>query len=374
MPDKTYLAVTKLKFYSAIFPSRYIQGPGTIDLLPEWIRRLGHQAIIVAGKSVLREIIPGLISRTSDKILVEAFGGECTDREIDRLSAIASGAGCDVAVAVGGGKVIDTVKAVAGKLNARAIIVPSIASNDAPCSAISVVYTEDGIYDHVIHHKHNPDLVLLDSSIIARAPVRLLVAGMGDALSTWFEADSCQRSSSVNEAGGYGTLSAFRLAKLCYETLMEYGPAARESCMARTVTPALEKIIEANTLMSGLGFESAGLASAHSIHNGLTKLAPTHSFFHGEKVAIGVLAGLFLSDRPAALKNEVYSFCETVGLPVTLLQIGVKDPSDEDLFKVASAACAPGEFIWHEPVEVTVEKVIGAIRKADEFGKARSRR
>jgi len=162
------------------------------------------------------------------------------------------------------------------------------------------------------------------------------IAGMGDALSTWFEANACYKSSSRNEADGRCTLSALALAKLCYDTILEYGLSARESCRLNKVTPALEKVIEANTLMSGLGFESAGL---------------------------------FLSNQPVSLIDEVYTFCASVGLPVTLEQIGVAGPTVEDLQKVASAACASQESIWHEPVEITPDRVAECLKLADDHGK-----
>jgi glycerol dehydrogenase len=355
-------------YQSAIFPGRYIQGPGAIKVLPEWISKLGSKSIIVGGKTAIRDIIPELKKLGMNDLIVEPFGGECTQKEVDRITEIANREHCDVAIAIGGGKVIDTVKVVALLADAKTIIVPTIASNDAPCSAISIIYTESGAFDHIVYLKQNPNLVVLDSEIIAKAPVRLLVAGMGDGLSTWFEADACFSSGAPNETGGgRGTLSALALARLCFDTILENGSAAIESCKANQVSPALERIIEANTLMSGLGFESAGLASAHSIHNGLTQLASTHSFFHGEKVAFGVLAGMFLANRPVELINRVYDFCESVGLPVTLVQIGVVDPSEEDLRKVAEAACAPGESIWHEPSKVTPERVIECIKKADSW-------
>ncbi len=356
-------------FRTAIFPARYFQGPGAIKTLPGWISQLGSGAFIVAGQKSADSILSEFIPHAPVAIQVERFRGECTRTEINRLTLLAGDAGFDVVVALGGGKVIDTGKAVALELNSKIIIVPTVASNDAPCSAISVVYNEEGIFEEVIHLKRNPDLVLLDSEIIAHSPVRLLVAGMGDALSTWFEADSCFRSGSPNEAGGFSTRSARMMARLCYDTLLEFGVDAVISCREKRVTPALEHIIETNTLMSGIGFESAGLGSAHAIHNGLTCLRGTHAFFHGEKVAFGVLAGLFLTDRPESLIREVYSFCVSVGLPVTLSGIGVIDPSDEDLKKVAEAACAPEESIWHEPVTINVDRVIEALIKADEWGR-----
>jgi glycerol dehydrogenase len=207
--------------------------------------------------------------------------------------------------------------------------------------------------------------------VITRAPVRLLVAGIGDALSTWLEADSCRRAYAPNLAGGTGTLAAYAIARLCYDTILEFGVAAVQSCREKVVTPALEHVVEANTLLSGLGFESAGLASAHSIHNGLTALHGTHAYYHGEKVAIGVLAGLFLADRPRVLVDEIYAFCESVGLPTTLARIGIPEPTDEELWAVARKACAETETIYNEPLPVSPERVFASLRTADAYGRAR---
>jgi glycerol dehydrogenase len=170
--------------------------------------------------------------------------------------------------------------------------------------------------------------------VVAIGCRRKRISQLNQAEGTWFEADACRQSYANNFAGGVGTLAAYSLARLCYDTILEFGVAACRSCETGLVTPAFEHVVEANTLLSGLGFESAGLGSAHSIHNGLTVLHGTHSYYHGEKVAIGVEAGLFLGDRPQALIDGVYDFCESVGLPTTLKQIGLADVSDTDLSKV----------------------------------------
>ncbi len=130
-------------------------------------------------------------------------------------------------------------------------------------------------------------------------------------------------------------MTAYALAKLCYDTLLEYGVTAKMSCEAHAVTPALEHIVEANTLLSGLGFESGGLAAAHAIHNGLTVSEKVHDQYHGEKVAFGTLASLFLTDKPRSVIDEVYTFCESVGLPTYFERIGLGDVSDEELMEVA---------------------------------------
>ena len=137
------------------------------------------------------------------------------------------------------------------------------------------------------------------------------------------------------------------------------------------VIPALEHVVEANTLLSGIGFESAGLAAAHAIQDGLNALDKGHAYYHGEKVAFGVLAALFMTDKPASVIDEVYSFCESVDLPTTLAALGLDGVSDADLEKAASIACAAKETIHNELMPVTPELVLASIKIADEEGMAR---
>jgi glycerol dehydrogenase len=227
------------------------------------------------------------------------------------------------------------------------------------------------MFEAVLYQRTNPAAVLVDVGVIAAAPARFLVAGMGDALSTWFEARSCERTQSANECGGYSTMTGMHIAKLCYETLLTYGTAAKLANEQQIITPALDHIIEANILLSGLGFESAGLASAHSIHNGLTALAETHAFYHGEKVAFGVLAGLQLTDAAPGEVETVFSFCEEVGLPTTLADIGLGNASREKLQMVAAKASAAEQPIHHEAGVINADKVLNAMLAADAIGRTR---
>jgi glycerol dehydrogenase len=200
--------------------------------------------------------------------------------------------------------------------------------------------------------------------------VRFLVAGIGDGLSTWFEADASSRTRAKAMAGGAPLEAALTLARLCYDTLLRDGVAARQAVERKVVTPAVERVVEANTLLSGLGFESGGLAAAHSIHNGLTALHETHDFWHGEKVAFGVVAMLVLEGRPTEVLDEVVDFCLDVGLPVTLGDVGV-DVDGADLSAVAEAACAEGETIHNLPFDVDPAMVLDAILAADAYGHER---
>ena len=224
------------------------------------------------------------------------------------------------------------------------------------------------MFSHYIQFRSNPQVVLLDTAVIAKAPVRLLVAGMGDALSTYFEARACKQAFALNNAKTNQTLAAMTLAELCYDTLMEDSMKAIESSKAKVSTPALENIIEANTLLSGLGFESGGLAAAHAIHNGLTALEETHNFFHGEKVAFGTITQLVLENALQEELDDVLTYCHSVGLPTCFRDLGVTEVSPERLMNVARLATAEGETIHNMPFPVSPETVYAALLTADRLG------
>ncbi len=173
---------------------------------------------------------------------------------------------------------------------------------------------------------------------------------------------------------GYSCFSNGTGVWRAYDTLLEHGVDALKACKAHQVTPALENVIEANTLLSGLGFESGGLAMAHSIHNGLTVLPQTHNYYHGEKVALGVLASLFLREESKVFIDEVYTFCESIGLLTTLAEIGLGDVTAQELEQVAVRACREDESIHHEGADITPQIVIEALLAANAEGKRRKKR
>jgi glycerol dehydrogenase len=282
----------------------------------------------------------------------------------------ATKAKADVVVGVGGGKTLDAAKAVGHRAGASWATVPTVASTDAPTSALSVIYTDDGIFQEYVFFPHNPDLVLVDTELCANAPYRYLVSGMGDALATWVEARATAEARKPTMAGGAPTMAALALAKLCWDTLLSYGFSARHAAEQHVVTPALEKVVEANTLLSGVGFESGGLAAAHAVHNGLTALPQTHHYMHGEKVNFGTLTQFALEDRPTKEINEFVAFCMSVGLPTTLEELDLGQAGKDELMAVAKAATVPGETIHNMPFPVTPQMVVDAMIAADSYARA----
>lgn len=354
-----------------ISPSKYVQGAGELDRLGEYTKVYGKKALVIisaGGKKRFGERVEASLAAAGVECAFDEFNGECSQAEIDRLVEVLRGTGSDVVLGVGGGKIFDTAKAVAAAVDVPVVVVPTIAATDAPCSALSVIYTDEGQFKEYQFFKQNPNLVLMDTEVIAKSPVRLTVSGMGDALATYFEARACKRSDAGTCAGGKVTSAAMALARLCYETLMSDGVKAKLALEAGACTESVEKVIEANTLLSGLGFESAGLAGAHAIHNGMTAMPETHAFYHGEKVAFGTLTQLVLENADELY--EVLDFCVEVGLPVTFAQLGVADASYERVLEVARLACADNDTLHNMPFEVTPEKVANAMLAADAYGRA----
>lgn len=349
-------------------PSKYIQGSGSLKNIAKYANK---NAFIIADEFVMnltKEIVAKSFQYHNLEAFFEQFNGECSKIEVNRLIDIMKSKDVEMIIGVGGGKTLDTAKAIGYYSNFPVLIVPTIASTDAPCSALSVLYTEDGVFDEYLLLPNNPNMVLMDTEIIAKAPARLLVSGMGDALATYFEARACERSGALNMGGGLPTKAAIVLAKLCYDTLIEDGEKALFAAQKNVCTKAVENIIETNTYLSGIGFESGGLAAAHAIHNGLTVLEECHHLYHGEKVAFGTLVQLFLENAPLEEIDEVLFFCKNVGLPTSLEDMGVTTIDHNKIMEVAKISCALGETIHNMPFEVTPEKVFAAILAADNYG------
>ena len=123
----------------------------------------------------------------------------------------------------------------------------------------------------------------------------------------------------------------------------------------------MENVIEANTLLSGLGFESGGLAAAHAVHNGLTAVAATHGLAHGQKVNIGSITQLVLEGAPTGDIREFIEFTTRVGLPTTLTEVGLRADDTESLGRIADAATVEGETIHSMPFEVHSDDVASAL-------------
>lgn len=233
---------------------------------------------------------------------IELFNGECSLKEIERISLLVKD--YDVLIGFGGGKILDVAKAIAHFNKKYLIIIPTSASNDGPCTAVSVLYHKDGSLDRYLYLDKNPDMVLVDTNIIIACPLRLTISGMGDALSTYFEA---RANGKMNDE-----------ARECFDNLMKYGIDSISGFKNKETGDLQEIIIRTNIYLSGVGFEKSGTNLAHEISYKLD--CPK---MHGEKVAYGTLVELCYED--AEEFDEVYDWCKKIGLPTSLKDLGLSD-------------------------------------------------
>lgn len=355
-------------------PSRYIQGKGLFKQLTSYICKLGTHPILLVDQGVAAFVMPSVQEAFQDVAMpceIMEFCGECCMTTIHDVCAYIEHCGGDVLLGIGGGKALDTAKAAAHISKKPLIILPTVASSDAPCSSLSVIYQEDGTLDQYLYLDKSPDMVLVDSEIICHAPARFLAAGMGDALSTYFEARACMQSHAKNSFGKRPAYAALALAKACHDTLFTYGTTALQDVREAYCSTAVEAVIEANIYMSGIGFESGGMAAAHAIAYAFSTVPSSRRYMHGEAVALGTIAQLMLEYRntPTASVLEelqaVKAFCQRIGLPCTLSDLGIVQPSMQELSAIAEAACHADRTMSHMPFDVTVKDVIAVLRELD---------
>ncbi|MCT1414663.1 glycerol dehydrogenase [Corynebacterium sanguinis] len=364
---------TQDKMYTG--PSRYVQGIDLIDRAAHYLKPLGSAPLIIADEvvwDIAGQKLQDSLRGDGMEATHEVFGGEASLNEIGRIVEKAQAGETDVIIGLGGGKTIDSARAVADKLSLPVAIFPTAVSADAPTARVSVIYTDEGVFDSYLFYDRNPDLVAVDTRVIANAPVNTLRSGLGDALATLVEARAVHRANGRRmDDSSRPTLAGLALAEKCEETLFAYAHQALKDAEEHIVSPALEAICEANTLLSGLGFENGGLAAVHAIHNGFTALdGDIHHMSHGEKVAFGIGVQLMLTGATREEADRYFGFLQSVGLPTTLEEIHLADATDDDLYKIAELVCSDEETLKQMPGEHTPTDVVQAIRAADRYARS----
>ncbi|WP_017613498.1 glycerol dehydrogenase [Nocardiopsis salina] len=358
-------------------PGRYVQGRGALSRLGSLVVGFGSKPLVLAD-DVVRDLTEPVLSGSFDEaalpLVFERFGGVPTRAEADRVSSAIDEHGHDVIIGLGGGAAIDTAKAAGDNAGVPWVSAATVASTDAPTSALSVIYTESGAFEAYRFYDRNPALVVVDTQYVAEAPPRFLSGGVGDALATWIEARAVRRAHSHNMVEGFPTHAGTALAELSWDLLWSSALPALEAVRSNLVTPDVEAIVEATTLLSGLGFESGGLAAAHAVHDGLTAVDRTHHLTHGEKVNIGSLTQMLLEGEEASEIDEFAEFTARVGLPTTLTEAGLGEVDEAVLEEVVRAAMDPSETIHNLAFEPTHQDVRDALRAVEGVGRrARSR-
>lgn len=345
-----------------VAPAGYVQGPTVLDDLADHLGPVdATTACVLGGETALDRcgdaVVAGLeCGGVSVERVVDGIDA-CTWPVVEEAARTVERHDAGAVVGVGGGVALDVATAAAVEAGAELVAVPTVASTDAPCSRVAIVYDEDGGFEEVVFRDRNPELVAVDTATVARAPARYLRYGMGDAIATAFEAQTVAEANGTTDAGADPSGAALALARAAYERVVADGPDALAAIERDRVTPAVERAVEATVLCSGLGFESGGVAAAHAVHNGFRD-AGVHEP-HGLLVAFGTLAHLALVDREDDLRTVGETYAD-LGLAADLADLDAGDEFDA----VARNACEQ-PLMDNLPFEVTPADVLDALRTAE---------
>lgn len=307
------------------FTGNFLLGSHILDDFANLTSCYGSKYVFIGGKRSTAAIKDQIINSFSGSECTYEFiecGKLATFSEIDRVMALESVQNADIVVGVGGGSAMDVARTAGNRLGKALVMIPTTIAADAPCSAVSVFYSEDGssvVGDQVFHKC--PDMVIVDSNIIAEAPARHIAAGMGDGLATWYEGMTNYNSPKRNDI----TETGIMLGELARKLILKYGYDAYQSVSIKAVTPALEKIIEANCFLSGTGGANTGCAAAHGIGDFLAGVQKCHEYMHGERVYVGLMVQMILEDYPKEEILDFMRFGRKVGLPLCLADLGVEN-------------------------------------------------
>jgi glycerol dehydrogenase len=346
---------------------QYIQREGLLGEAGNYLKPFGRRPMVLGDELVFSIIRPVLEDRLKSAGLSSSFvlfGEECSLSEIARLVGIVRKESMDFIVGTGGGKAIDTSRIVAEQLKLPLITIPTSAATCSAASAAAVVY-EKGIRQATVSGK-GAELALVDSTILSQAPIRLLASGMGDALAKWYEGKPCYDRMKEPDSATQGALSLSIQTK---ESILSLGLQAKKDVEAKRNSYAVEKIVEANILLTaiigGLGGAKFRVAVAHALCYGLTVLPRVHQNLHGEMVSFGIIVQLCLEKNEKELK-VLLPFFSQLGLPITLKALGLTNVEDPLFWEGLKRTCVKGSSVHNLPFPVDEQKLYHAMLEADE--------
>ncbi|MBR0411839.1 MAG: iron-containing alcohol dehydrogenase family protein [Eubacterium sp.] len=352
--------------YTVYVPS-YTVGETAYQKIPEYACLYGTKAVVIGGRKAMAAAKERILSAVKESVLEVTdficYGTECSFEAAARLEELPAVRQADMIFAVGGGKAIDTCKLVSLDLSKPYFAFPTIASNCAAASSLSIVYHEDGSFCDFVHFLNSARHVFIDTRIIAEAPRRYLWAGIGDTCAKYYEVDISARGEELEHHLALGV----HMSRMCMETLVRHGKQALADNTAGR--PSYDLAQAALAIIITTGWVSMLVARNHTMdYNG----GMAHAFFyglcslpgfdedhlHGVVVSFGILVLLMMDGREDECRR-LQEFNRQVGLPVTLSDIGVT------LEQVAACASimTKDEDLIHYPYRVSEEMILEAVEK-----------
>jgi glycerol dehydrogenase-like iron-containing ADH family enzyme len=349
----------------SIAPAQVIRGVGALEQVGETIARLGSRPLLIGGDQSLRTIQPRLkpvLKAQKSAVAQASYGADCSETALAALKKAVTDHEADLIIGIGGGKALDAAKLVAYQCNLPVVTLPTSAATCAAWTALSNVYSEQGAFLYDVSLARCPDLLVLDYDLIATAPQRTLVAGIGDAIAKWYEA-----SVSSGHSDQTFLIAAVQQARVLRDILFQKSAAALQEPGGEVWREVVDATVLMAGVIGGIGGAQCRTVAAHAVHNGLTHLLASHGTLHGEKVAFGILVQLRLEEMvqgsllATTARQQLLKFYSEIGLPQTLADLGLAKISIADLQHSAEVACAAASDIHRLPFPVAPTQLMAAM-------------
>lgn len=358
-----------MKKRESIYLPQFTIGEEAFEAFGDEMGKYGKKVAVIHGEkawAAAKEYVLPALEKYGFEVLTEClYGHEATHKKCLAITEEPGIKEADILIAVGGGKCIDTAKLAADKLEKPIFTIPTIASNCAPITKISIMYGEDGSFCDIPRLRHVPIHCFIHPQIILAAPIKYLWAGIGDSIAKNVES---QWSAGAGETLDYGSELGITAGQLCFGPVLRDGWKAMEAAKAGKVTRELVNTI-LNIIISP-GIVSVSVhpdyngGIAHALFYGLTSRKHIEEqHLHGEVVSYGTLVNLMLDEDYGRLKQE-YEFHKAIGLPTCLADLGLRR---DDLLEDVLEVTMNNQELFHTPYPVTKELIYRAIQKLEQY-------
>ena len=345
-----------------VAPSQVMRGEKILAEARDCLARFGKRPLIVGGDRSLDVTVPRLQPVLEAQLGIYSYRPDCSEASLARLMEAVETHQADFIIGTGGGKSLDLAKLLAQRCNLPIVTIPTSAATCAAWTGLSNIYSDRGAFLYDVPLTRCPDLLILDYDLIATAPQRTLVAGIGDAIAKWYEA-------SVSSGHSENTLliAAVQQARVLRDILFQKSALALQNPGSQVWREVVDATILLAGVIGGLGGAQCRTVAAHAVHNGLTHVDPEHHTLHGEKVAYGILVQLRLEEMlqnnqlATAARQQLLKFYGEIGLPTTLADLGLENITLKDLQRAAELSCDPNSDIHRLPFKVVPDRLLAAM-------------
>lgn len=353
-------------------PEFYLYHEGAIDYIPYLLKEHHAKNVLVVHGTISWEKAKRkmeFLKTIEQNVYYHQYTGECSYYGTDLIKDIVKEKDIDFIIGVGGGKLADLVGYAGHVCNVKYGVVPTLVSNCAPWTPLSVMYKENGMSEgKTEHYMRQASFLITDPHLVIDSPIRYFIAGLADTLAKWYESETILAQEHLKnepflQLAGY-------TAKICKDAIIEQSAKAMKDMENGIVSDEFvhlsEIIIAVAGLCGGFGDKYARNAAAHAMHDAIAKYIPeSHSFLHGEKVAYGIFYQLALEGRWSDIDCLVELYRE-LKLPMTLHQMGIF-PSDKQVMDDIISFIDSKEKVHLIPIEITPEILKKAVYDLEDY-------